>query len=163
VAGAFPRGAALVREHRDGRRPPPLHHRLVDVSGDILHLRYTSNVSDAHGHGPLEAGAGRLVAAQMLSRYATGIAASGGIPSSILEHPETLDAEQANLLREQWVTARLSSIGEPAVLSGGVTWKATQLNPRDMALLELSQWNESRIALMLGVPPHLISCRPATR
>src|SRR4029077_3081082 len=67
-----------------------------------------------------------------------------------------LTADQSALLQAQWVQARLSSIGEPAVLSGGVTWKPTQLNPKDMALLELSQFNESRIANLLGVPTFLV-------
>jgi len=128
----------------------------IDVTDDMLHIRYQSNVSDAHGHGPLEAGQGRLVAAQVLSRYATTLAAGGGIPSSVLEHPDELSAEQSELLKAQWVQARMSSIGEPAVLSGGVKWTATQLDPEKMALLDLSQWNESRIALMLGVPPFLV-------
>ena len=35
----------------------------VDVTGDILHIRYQGTTDDARGHGPLEAGAGRLVAA----------------------------------------------------------------------------------------------------
>src|SRR4029077_6894602 len=114
----------------------------VDVSDDILHIRYQSSVSDAHGHSPLEAGAARLIAAEVLARYATQLAAGGGIPTSVLEHPEELTADQSALLQAQWLQARLSSIGEPAVLSGGVTWKPTQLNPKDMALLELSQFNE---------------------
>src|SRR4029077_6731099 len=83
-------------------------------------------------------------------------AAGGGIPSSVLEHPDVLSQEQANLLKAQWVQARMSSIGEPAVLSGGVKWSPVQLVAEKMALLELSQWNESRIALMLGCPPFLV-------
>jgi HK97 family phage portal protein len=128
----------------------------LDVTSAMLHIRYKSSVSDGHGHGPLEAGAARLVAAQVLATYATKLASGGGIPTSVLEHPEELTAEQSALLQAQWVQARLSSIGEPAVLSGGVTWKPTQLNPKDMALLELSQFNESRIANLLGVPPFLV-------
>ena len=42
----------------------------VDVTGDMLHVRYQSSVDDAHGHGPLEAGAARLVADRVLARYA---------------------------------------------------------------------------------------------
>lgn len=127
-----------------------------DVTGDMLHIRYQSTTTDAHGHGPLEAGAARVVAAQVLARYATNLAAGGGIPTSVLEHPEELTAEQSALLQAQWVQARLSSIGEPAVLSGGVTWKPTQLDPVQMALLDLSQFNEARIAVLLGVPPFLV-------
>ena len=128
----------------------------ADVTNDLLHIRYQSNVSDAHGHGPLEAGWTRVVAANMLMRYATTLASSGGIPSSVLEHPDELSAEQATLLKAQWVDARMSSIGEPAVLSGGVKWTPTQLNPSEMALTDLSQQMESRIAILLGVPPHLV-------
>jgi HK97 family phage portal protein len=132
-------------------------HRIgdVDVSADIRQIRYMSVVGDAHGHGPLEAANARLVAVQMLARYAATMVSGGGIPSSVLQHPEELTPEQATLLQSQWVQARLSTIGEPAVLSGGVTWQATQMNPKDMALLELTSWNEIRIAELLGVPPHI--------
>jgi HK97 family phage portal protein len=128
----------------------------LDVTRDILHIRYLSSVDDAHGHGPLEAGAARLVAAEVLNRYATSLAANGGVPPSVLEHPDELTAEQSLMLKAQWVEARQSSIGEPAVLSGGLQWKPTQVNPKDMALVELSQFNEAAIAVLLGVPPHLV-------
>jgi len=127
-----------------------------DVTGDLLHVRYQSTTSDARGHGPLEVGSGRLVASSVLGRYASGLAAAGGVPTSILEHPEDLTPEQAAALQTQWVSARMSTIGEPAVLSGGVTWKPTQLSPRDMALVDLASWNDARIAVLLGVPPFLV-------
>jgi HK97 family phage portal protein len=129
----------------------------VDKTADMFHVRYQSTTADAHGHGPLEAGAARLVAAEVWQRYATSLASSGGVPPSVLEHPEELTAEQSALLKAQWVEARISSIGEPAVLSGGLQWKPTQVNPRDMALLELSQYTDSRIAALLGVPPYMLA------
>ena len=128
----------------------------LDVTDDILHIRYQGTVSDARGHGPLEVGAPRLVAASVLTRYATTLVSGGGIPSSVLQHPDELTALQSANLKAQWVQARLSSIGEPAVLSGGVTWQPTQINPKDMALLELSQFTEARIAYLLGVPAFLV-------
>jgi HK97 family phage portal protein len=128
----------------------------LDVTDDILHIRYKSTVDDCHGHGPLEVGASRMVADQLLSRYAQGFAAAGGVPTSVLTHPDKLTETQATELKAQWVEARRSAIGEPAVLSGGVTWQATQINPKDMALVELSQLTESRIAVLLGVPPYLV-------
>ena len=128
----------------------------LDVTGDMLHVRYKSTVDDAHGHGPLEAGAARMVADATLSRYAQQFVAGGGIPTSILTHPEELTAKQSADLQAQWVQARMSAIGEPAVLSGGVAFEAIQANPKDMALVELSQLTESRIAVLLGVPPYLM-------
>jgi HK97 family phage portal protein len=123
----------------------------------MLHVRYQSSTGDAHGHGPLEAGAARVVASQVLSRYATTLAAGGGIPAGLLFYDDgKLTREQALELKADWVSARASGIGEPAVLSGGVRWQGTQINPAEMALLELLTFNEARIATMLGVPPYLI-------
>jgi HK97 family phage portal protein len=126
----------------------------VDVTGDLLHLRYQSSVGDAHGHGPLEAGQAVLVAASVLGRYASSLTAT--IPPSLLEAPEEMSPDQAELLRDDWVSQRIANPGVPAVLSGGLKWTPTQLNPRDMALLELSQFTDGKIAVLLGVPPFLV-------
>jgi HK97 family phage portal protein len=128
----------------------------ADVTADLLHVRYTSRVGDAHGHGPLEIGGPRMVAASALARYAYNVGASGGIPSSVITHPSRLSPTQAMDLQAQWVTARMSSIGLPAVLSGGVDFKVLAMSPKDMALVELGQWNEARIAILLGVPPFCV-------
>jgi HK97 family phage portal protein len=127
-----------------------------DVTEDLLHIRYQSQVGFAHGVGPLEAGRYRMVAAQMLQQYAAGLASGGGIPTGVLEHPHEINAVQAAQLKADWVSARLSSIGEPAVLSGGITWKPTQINPQDMALTALLDREEGRIAHLLGVPAELV-------
>jgi HK97 family phage portal protein len=143
-------------EMDDGRRRYTLGE--IDVTQDILHIRYQSSVGDARGHGPLEAGASRVVAADVLTRYATTLVGNGGIPTSILRvSPDAnLSDEQILRLKQDWVTARASSIGEPAVLTGGAEWEAVQLDPEKMALVDLARHNESRIAILLGVPPHLV-------
>ena len=128
-----------------------------DVDADILHVRYTSRVGDGHGHGPLEVGGPRLVAAASLARYAQQVAVSGGVPNAVLKHPDNLTAQQSADLQEQWVTARMSTLGLPAVLSGGVEFETIQINPKDMALVELGQWNEARIAVLLAVPPFCVA------
>lgn len=138
-----------------GERTYWVGRSLLD-SRDVLHLRYQSTVDDAHGHGPLESGRARMLAAAVLLRYATQFAQAGGVPSSVLEHPEELTAKQAQDLRNQWVLARMEGMGVPAVMSGGVTWKATQVNPMQSALVDLAAWNEARVAVLLGVPPFLV-------
>lgn len=128
----------------------------IDVTDDMLHLRYQSSVGDAHGHGPLEAGAARVVASEMLNRYATNLARAGGVPPGTLTHPEWLSPEQSAELQNQWVAARSAMMGLPAVLSGGIKWETSSLDPVKMALLELAQYEDSRIAILLGVPPFLV-------
>lgn len=127
----------------------------LDVSGDMLHIPYRSTVADTRGTGPLDAGRSRMVAAGILLRYATNFVQGGAVPSGVLESDEELTASQTTDLKNQWIEARMSSLGLPAVLSGGVTWKATQTDPISSALVELAKFNESRIAVLLGVPPFL--------
>jgi HK97 family phage portal protein len=133
-----------------------------DVTDDLLHVRYHSQVGYAHGMGPLEAGGQRVLAAQVLVQYATSLAAGGGIPTGVLQHPAELSPDQALQLKADWVQARASAIGEPAVLSGGIEWKPTQINPNDMALTGLLDRQESRIAQLLGMPSELVGIPTST-
>lgn len=128
----------------------------VDITRDVCHLRYQSSVDDAHGHGPLEAGRGVLTSAGVLGDYANTVAGAGLVPSSILEAPEEMSPDQAGALRDEWVAQRAANPGYPAVLSGGLKWTPTTLNPKDMALLELAQYTDAKIAILLGVPPPLV-------
>jgi HK97 family phage portal protein len=131
----------------------------LDVTDDVLHIRYKSRTDSPHGTGPLESGKTRLVAAGVLARYATELAEGGGIPKYVLQSQTRLNPDQSKELLDQWWASRMQNLGQPwkpAVLSGGVTAEPLQLNPEEMALLELSQFNESRIAVLLGVPPFLL-------
>lgn len=128
----------------------------ADITDDVLHIRYASWPGDAHGHGPLEAAVLNLAGAAALERYAANLATRGGIPWAVLTAPGHLSEEQATALRDRFVHARLSAMGAPAVLSGGLTLEPLTINPRDMALLELRQFDESRLAILLGVPPFLV-------
>jgi HK97 family phage portal protein len=138
----------------DGRR----HYRIgsIDPGDDLLHIRYKSTTSQARGTGPLDAGAARMVSAGLLQRYATRVVESGGVPYYVLKHGEELTAEQIANLQNQWWQSRVNNLGMPAVLSGGIELEALQFNPTDMMLLELSQYTEARIAVLLGVPPFLV-------
>lgn len=141
-------------EMRDGMRRYSLGS--VDVTGEVLHVRYQSNTADARGHGPLEAAGARVVAAGLLQRYANRIAETGGIPLYWMEVDRRLNESEANDLLDRWVESRIRRAGEPALVSGGATLhQGNSMSARDMTLLELAQFNEARIAVVLGVPPFL--------
>ncbi len=137
----------------DGRRQYKIGN--LDPGPDLLHIRYKSTASSARGVGPLDAGASRMVAAGLLQRYAARVVESGGVPYYVLTHPSELTSKQVTDLQTQWWESRTANMGMPAVMSGGVTIETLQMNPAEMALVELSQYNDSRIAVMLGVPPFL--------
>jgi HK97 family phage portal protein len=130
----------------------------LDVTDEILHIRYKSTTDTARGIGPLESGRARLVQLSVLARYAAEIT-DGAIPKYVLTTDQYLTPEQASNLLEQWWQSRLQNLGDawkPAVLSGGVKAQPLQLNPQEMALPEQTGYNEARIAVLLGVPPFLL-------
>jgi HK97 family phage portal protein len=128
----------------------------VNPGADLLHIRYKSTTSSARGVGPLDAGRSRLLAASLLQRYASRVVESGGVPYYVIKHPRELSGTQVADLQSQWYASRMNSLGMPAILSGGIEIEQLQISPADMALLELSQYTESRIAVMLGIPPFLM-------
>jgi phage portal protein BeeE len=91
-----------------------------------------------------------------MERYESSLAMRGGIPWAVLTAPGNLSSTQSGDLRDNFVRARLSSMGAPAVLSGGVTLTPLTLSPKDMALIELRQFDEARICQLLSVPPLLM-------
>ena len=111
----------------------------VDVTADMLHIRYKSRTGDAHGHGPLEVGRpppGRRRRPGPVRPNSSPRPAASRTPCS--PTPTSSPPHQSADLQAQWVTARMSSLGLPAVLSGGVEFETLQFNPTDMALVELS-------------------------
>lgn len=142
-------------EMRNGRREYKLGAQ--DVTGEILHIRYQSSTADARGHGPLEVAGARMTTAGLLQRYAQNLAETGGTPHYWLGVDRTLKKAEADDLLNQWVESRTRHAGHPALLSGGASLNQLQaMSARDMALLELAQFSEARIATLLGVPPFLV-------
>lgn len=122
---------------------------------DLLHIRYKSDPFCPRGQGPLDAVAPRVVVAGLLTRLVGTITEQGGVPPYWLEVDKQITRPQATELLDEWVDARIRNSGRPALLSQGVTAKTMPFSTKEMALLELGQWTESRIAIALGVPPFL--------
>lgn len=128
----------------------------MDVTDDILHIRYSSTTDSPRGVGPLESSKYRVVAAGVLARYSAEVAQGGGIPHYWLESDKKLSRVEAEELKEQWWRARVKNPGVPPVLSGGVTANRMQFTPAEIGLTDLAQFAESRIVTKLGVPPFLM-------
>jgi HK97 family phage portal protein len=130
----------------------------VEVTGEVLHIRYKSTSDSAHGVGPLDAAGARLTTAGVLQRQVDEVAKNGGVPPYILEVARRLTPTEANEVLTMWQDSRSrAGAGAPALATGGTVAKAMTIpSPKDMALLELSQFTEARIAVKLGVPPFLV-------
>lgn len=140
---------------RDGGRAYTIGS--LDVTGEILHIRYKSTSDGAHGVGPLECAGARMVTAGVLARYVREVATNGGIPHMTLNTDMHLDREDAEKLQAQWVDDRRRKLGFPPVLDNGVKVETHfSMSPKDMMMLEVSQFTEARIAELVGVPAPLV-------
>lgn len=134
-----------------------------NVTGDILHIRYSSNTIDPHGHGPLEVAGARMTAIGLLQRYANNLAETGGVPLYWIGVERRLTQSEGTDLMDQWIESRTKYAGYPAILGSKATLnQAKAMSAHDMSLLELQQFNESRISVLLGVPPFLVGLAGAS-
>lgn len=127
----------------------------VDITPDVLHIRYSSSLDRAHGIGPLDLAGARLTASNVLARYISTITTAPP-PFATLQTDQELDGTSAQDLLTQWQVARAANAGLPAVLDNGITYETHQATSTEMQLLELAQYTDSRIAIALGVPPFLV-------
>jgi len=123
------------------------------VGQPVCHIKYKHDRASGRGYGPLYWAGRDVVAAELLDRYADNLARHG--TSSVLSAPGDLTAKQADEARREWARLRAANPGSPAVLSGGMTYTAQSMSPRDMALLDLKIFDLQMIANAFGVPAGL--------
>jgi phage portal protein BeeE len=140
-----------VRIYRLGGRDGP------DITEDVLHIRYKSTTDGARGVGALEVAGGRMLTAGLLAKYTRDVVASGGITLQTIEVEKSLDHDEATDLQTQYLAQKVEAPAAPAVFDGGAKLVDHRgVSPKDLTMLEIAQFNESRIAVLLGVPPFLV-------
>lgn len=135
----------------------------INVTKEILHIRYSSNTASPRGVGPLEVAGAKQTQIKLLQRYANSLAETGGVPLYWIGTNRHLSKGEGTDLLDTWIETRTKNVGQPAVLGSGATLnQARTMNAKEMALLEISQFSESRIAGLLGVPPFLVGLAGAS-
>lgn len=135
----------------------------TDVTDEILHIRYQSDTTSPHGRGPLEVAGARMTQIGLLQRYTNNLVETGGIPFYWLELDKRLSPQEGRDLLNRWIESRTEFAGYPALVTGGAKLnQAKSFSAGDMALIEMQQFTEARIAILLGVPPFLVGLPGAT-
>lgn len=127
----------------------------VEITDDVLHIRYKSKVGSARGEGPLDVASARTIASAVLARYVQNMTIVSPA-SQTLETDQLLNEETAQRISDQWADARLANLGRPPVLDANIKLVDHTINAREMALLELAQFTDARIAAMLVGHPGIV-------
>lgn len=81
----------------------------------------------------------------------------GGTPQMVLRPKRRLDADQAQDLQAQWVSATTRRGGAPPVLPPDLDFETISLSPSDLALLAEQEFGARAIASAYGVPAHFLN------
>lgn len=90
--------------------------------------------------------------------YSARFYSQGARPGGVLESAKPLSPEAAERLRQRWQAAHSGphNAHQVAVLTDGVTWRATGMTHEAAQLIEQLDWSVADIARFFNVPLHMI-------
>lgn len=116
------------------------HLGLLWVPGDLKAL------------GPIQAARIELTGAVKTTTYGSEFHDSGDIPSGVLKTDQMLSPAQAANYKTQWHARQAHEV---AVLGQGLDYKPVLLSPKDAQFIETRQFDNTAIARLFGIPPHM--------
>lgn len=138
--------------------------RMYTVSGspasesELIHIRWWTPPQAVKGISPLEEQKTTIGLALAMERHLSQFYADGGTPSSILETDANVSVEQAKVLQETWWRQH-NRRRLPAVLSGGLKWRAVTASAADMELNASREQQVAQIARIFRIPPYLVGAK----
>jgi hypothetical protein len=125
---------------------------------DYIHLKNHNIYDNPRGISPLDAIATHIIQYNTINKYLSGIAGRGGITSGIIIAKNPLNNDQRldlqNNIREFY--RNVNSQGTIMVLEGDFDWKSIAIDPSDLDIKKMNNYNGSAIARGLGIHPVLI-------
>ncbi len=147
--------SAVPDENGDWTNPQYTVGGLKVPTESIVHLRRFPIAGQVMGLSPIEQaaqGVGLSIAAE---RYGARYFRDAANPSSVLETEQDLSDEAVRRTQKQWISSHGGS-RRPAVLTGGFKWRPISITPEESQFLATRQFQRGEIAMMFGVPPHMI-------
>lgn len=122
---------------------------------DILHIKRFALPGAVEGLSPIEQAAQGIGLSLAAERYGARFFGDSANPSSVLETEQDLTDVQVLRNQKQWISSH-GGRRHPAVLSGGFKWRPISIMPDESQFLETRSYQRGEIAMLFGVPPHMI-------
>lgn len=135
---------------------PVYRVRGVQVSSmDIVHIRRFTMPGEPMGMSPIRQAAVAIGMGLEAENYGYRYFRDSAQPSSVLETDQQLDDEAIRQQQQNWISSH-GGRRRPAVLSGGFKWRPISISPEESQFLETRRYQRGEIAMMYGIPPHMI-------
>lgn len=122
---------------------------------DVRAIYWMRLPGQMRGVSPLEAQRNIIGIGLAMDRFIAQFYGEGGTPSSVLETDTAMTPEQAQVLRDTWQDAHVRH-RRPAVLTGGLKWRAITTSASEMQLIEYRESVIRDIARVYRIPLNLI-------
>jgi HK97 family phage portal protein len=126
-------------------------------TANVLHIRGLS-LDGITGVSPITYARDAVGLAMATERTGSGMFKNGIHAQGFLTTPGSLKPEQVDQMAKAWQERYGGSqnSGKPAILHGGLDWKAVGLNATDAQYLETRKFQRTEICSIFRVPPHMI-------
>ena len=122
---------------------------------DIVHIKRYPQAGAVVSLSVLEDCAATFDLSVSADRYGLRWFRDSADPSGILSTEADMTPAQVKQNQLQWAAHHQNS-RFPAVLGGGMKWQSISITPNESQFLETRQFQRSEIAMLFGVPPHMI-------
>lgn len=135
---------------------PITHKEQIIPSDFIWHIRGLSS-DGVTGLSPVTLAREAIGLSLSQEEYASAFFNNYGQPGGVLEHPGTMQPEQIERLKEQWMKSHTGTNAfRPAVLTGGLKWVSVGLKNTDAQFLESRNFSIQDICRIFRVPSVLV-------
>jgi HK97 family phage portal protein len=154
----IPRDSVFVHRLSNGE----LEYRFYGIkvnTDDVFHVKYQSMPGMVRGMNPIQCMRFPFGLAHNMDVFAESYFHNSANPSGVLESETELTIAQTEELVRNWIKAHQggNKANLPAVLSGGVKFNPTMINPQDSQFIESKAFTESQICgRVFRVPPHMV-------
>ena len=131
--------------------------KTILTNNNILHIVWFSYPQEAVGLSPLKMQKTTMGLALAMERHINQFYSQGATPSSVLETDRDLTADQASSLQATWTSHHTRS-RKPAVLTGGLKWKAVSAEAGE-SLVQARDQVTQEIARIFRIPSYLINSK----
>lgn len=141
----------------NGERQYKIDRQIVDSSA-IVHIPGMILPDMPAGLSPISCARNAVGLGLAAEQFGSQFYSKGAHMTGIISVPGDLDRERARGMKEAFEASHsgLANSHSVGILSGGADWKPISVSPEDAQFLGTRSYQVSEIAMLFGVPPHML-------